>query len=91
MRKIKNTTGGGLGTYIGNGLAPDGKTILEREHVVFASSAVTEIDDKKLAEAVKDPIVKGWFDDGSLVDQTVSEAVAKAAAESKPAEAKGSK
>lgn len=79
MRKIKNTTKGSLGTYVGSGLAADGKSPLEREHIVFAGAAVTEIDDKKLAEAVKDPIVKGWFDDGFLVDQTVSDAVAKAA------------
>lgn len=88
MRKIKNTTEGGLGTYIGAGLASDGKTPIEREHVVFAPSAVTEIDEKKLTEACKNPIVKSWFDDGFLVDQTVSDVVKAAAAS---AEAKGAK
>lgn len=92
MRKIKNTTKGSLGTYVGSGLAPDGKSPIEREHIVFAGNAagnaVTEIDDKKLAEAVKDPIVKGWFDEGFLVDQTVSDAVAKAAKGEKTEDAK---
>ncbi len=88
MRKIKNTTAGALGTYIGSGIAADGKSPLEREHVVFAPSSVTEIDDAKLAEAVKDKIVKGWFDDGLLVDQTVSAAV-KAAAGDETGETKG--
>jgi len=63
MRKIKNTNAGGLGHYIGSG---DGV-----EHLFFAGGAITEVDDKKLAEACKDPIVKSWFEAGLLVDQTV--------------------
>lgn len=87
MKKIRNTTEGGLGTYIGTSLGADGKP-LEREHIVFAGGTVTDIDEKKLAEACKDPIVKGWFDSGALVDQTVSVAAAPAVEDEKKDEKK---
>lgn len=92
MRKIKNTTTGALGTYIGTSAGADGRP-LEREHVVFEGSVVTEIDEKKLAECRKDPIVKGWFDSYVLMDQTdaVSEAKASAPPDAKVAPASDAK
>lgn len=64
-KKIKNTQAGNLGAYVG---APS--AFGERKHLVFAGGGITEIDDKELADACKDPIVKSWFDDFLLIDLT---------------------
>jgi len=82
MRLIKNTTEGARGTYIGAG---------EKEHLLFPGGAVTEVADAKLKEALTDPIVKSWFDDGILVEQTPAakvEAKVEAKTESKKDDAK---
>jgi len=45
----------------------------------FEAGVVTEVDDADLQQFLKDPIVKSWFDDGKLVEQTPAARVAKAA------------
>lgn len=77
MRKIKNTQEGGLGTYLASG-----------EHFFIPGSGVTEVDEKKLAEACKDPIFKGHFESGLLVDQTNDAKVEPAKPEPKKDDAK---
>lgn len=75
-RQIRSTAGANLGTFIGSG---------EREHLVFEAGAVTEVEQEKLAEARRDPIVNGWFEEGLLIDQTNDAKAAPKAEEPKPA------
>jgi hypothetical protein len=70
-RQIKNTTQGGLGI---GGTPP----------FWFAPGVVTEVDDADLQRFLKDPIVKSWFDDGKLVEQTPAAQVAAKVVEAKP-------
>jgi hypothetical protein len=66
-KKIKNTQVGSLGAYVGAA-----STFGERKHLVFAGGGITEIDEKELADACKDPVVKSWFDDYLLIDLTTA-------------------
>jgi hypothetical protein len=71
MKKIRSTREGSLITYVGPATLPDGRPA-DREKVTFwgtlagDKSGVTDIDEKVLAEAIKDPIVRAWFEEGTL-------------------------
>lgn len=76
MKKIRSTREGSLIAYVGPATEPDGRP-REREKVTFwgtgvpsatqpAGDGITDIDEKTLAEALKDPIVRAWFEEGTL-------------------------
>jgi hypothetical protein len=73
MKKIRSTREGSLITYVGPATLPDGRPA-DREKVTFwgtlagDKSGVTDIDEKVLAEAIKDPIVRAWFEEGLLTE-----------------------
>jgi hypothetical protein len=78
MKKIKNNGVGSLITYIGATVGADGKPT-EREQVTFwgtglatptqpIGDGITDIDEKTLAEALKHPVVRSWFETGMLTE-----------------------
>lgn len=78
MKKIKNNGTGSLITYIGATTGADGKPA-EREQVTFWGTGVatasapigdgiTDIEDATLAEALKHPVVRSWFETNMLTE-----------------------